>query len=83
VRPGTTVSYPLAWEDLDGVMPADFTVHTAPGLLGDGDPWVRLMPAPQRLNPDLVEEGREIPIARVAAMHAGKRRARARERRDE
>ena len=83
VRPGTTVSYPLAWEDLDGVMPADFTVHTAPGLLGDGDPWERLMPAPQRLNPDLVEEGREIPIARVAAMHAGKRRARARERRDE
>jgi len=83
VRPGATVSYPLAWEDLDGVTPADFTVHTAPGLLGDGDPWERLMPAPQRLNPDLVEEGREIPIARVAAMHAGKRRARARERRDE
>lgn len=78
VRPGATVSYPLAWEDLDGVTPADFTVHTAPGLLGDGDAWERLMPAPQPLNPGLVEEGREIPIARVAAMHAGKRRARAR-----
>jgi DNA ligase D len=78
VRPGATVSYPLAWEDLDRVSPADFTVHTAPGLLGDADRWARLMPAPQQLHPDLVEEGRQIPIARVAAMHAGKRRARAR-----
>jgi DNA primase len=78
VRPGATVSYPLAWADLDRVTPADFTVHTAPGLLGGRDPWAESMPAPQRLHPDLVAEGREIPIARVAAMHAGKRRARAR-----
>jgi hypothetical protein len=27
---------------------------------------------------DLLEEGREIPVARVVAMHEGKRRARAR-----
>jgi hypothetical protein len=32
------------------------------------------MPPPQRLHPDLVEEGRAIPIARVQAMHAAKRR---------
>jgi hypothetical protein len=36
------------------------------------------MPAPQTLPPDLVEHGHTIPIARVVAMHEGKRRARAR-----
>jgi hypothetical protein len=35
------------------------------------------MPAPQRVPADLVAEGHEIPVARVAAMHEGKRRARA------
>jgi bifunctional non-homologous end joining protein LigD len=78
IRPGVPVSYPVAWEDLDNVAPADFTVHTAVGLLGDGDPWATLMPAPQRLSADLVAEGHTIPIARVQAMHEGKRRARAR-----
>jgi bifunctional non-homologous end joining protein LigD len=38
------------------------------------------MPPPQRLNPDLIDEGRAIPGARVQAMHEGKRRARARRR---
>jgi len=78
VRDGATVSFPVAWDDLDDVTPADFTVHTAPGLLlGDKDPWAEAMPAPQRLDPGLVEEGHTIPIARVQAMHEGKRRARA------
>ena len=36
------------------------------------------MPAPQPLPADLIEEGHTIPIARVQAMHEGKRRARAR-----
>jgi hypothetical protein len=36
------------------------------------------MPSPQTLPPDLVAEGHAIPIARVQAMHEGKRRARAR-----
>jgi hypothetical protein len=36
------------------------------------------MPSPQRLSDDLVEEGRAIPVARVQAMHEGKRRVRAR-----
>jgi hypothetical protein len=31
------------------------------------------------LSPELVEEGRSIPVARVQAMHEGKRRKRARE----
>jgi bifunctional non-homologous end joining protein LigD len=82
-RPGVPVSFPVAWADLDRVAPADFTVHTAVRLAGDGDPWERHMPAPQPLNPELVAEGRAIPVARVQAMHEGKRRARARRTDDE
>jgi hypothetical protein len=46
--------------------------------LGETDPWTDAAPAPQRLPEDLIAEGRLIPIARVQAMHEGKRRARAR-----
>ncbi|OBA96197.1 ATP-dependent DNA ligase [Mycobacteriaceae bacterium 1482268.1] len=77
LRPGTPVSFPLAWSDLDRVAPDDFTVHTAIDALGGRDPWADSMPEPQRLPTDLIEEGRAIPVARVAAMHEGKRRARA------
>jgi bifunctional non-homologous end joining protein LigD len=78
VRPGVPVSFPLAWDDLDRVVPADFTVHTAPALLAGGDPWAGQMPPPQQLSAQLIEEGHTIPVARVQAMHEGKRRARAR-----
>jgi bifunctional non-homologous end joining protein LigD len=77
-RPGVPVSFPVAWSDLDRVTPADFTVRTAPGLLGDADPWRASLPAPQDLPADLVAEGHAIPVPRVVAMHEGKRRARAR-----
>jgi len=77
-RPGVPVSFPVPWGELDRVTPADFTVHTAPRLLAGGAPWAGQLPAPQSLSPDLVEEGRAVPIARVQAMHEGKRRARAR-----
>jgi DNA ligase D len=78
IQPGVPVSFPLSWEELDRVTPADFTVHTAARLIADGDPWADQMPEPQRLDFDLIEEGRAIPAARVQAMHEGKRRARAR-----
>jgi len=78
VRPGTPVSFPVGWDDLDRVTPRDFTVRTTPGLLGAADRWAAQLPAPQSLPDDLLEEGRAIPIARVVAMHEGKRRARAR-----
>ncbi|MFG2041160.1 DNA polymerase domain-containing protein [Dactylosporangium sp. NPDC048998] len=78
LRPGCPVSYPLDWADLDDVSPRDFTVHTAPGLLGAADPWAARMPAPQDVPADLVAEGHTIPVPRVQAMHEGKRRARAR-----
>ena len=78
VRPGVPVSFPVAWDELDRVTPADFTVRTAAGLMADRDPWADLMPPPQHLGSDLIEEGRAIPVARVQAMHEGKRRARRR-----
>jgi DNA ligase D len=74
VRTGTTVSFPVAWDDLDRVSPADFTVHTAPEQLRNADPWGSQVPA-QPLDADLVTEGEAIPVARVQAMHEGKRRA--------
>ena len=76
VRPGVPVSFPVRWDDLDDVVPGDFTVHTALELLGSGDPWAEQMQGPQQLPAALVEEGAAIPVARVQAMHEGKRRAR-------
>ena len=78
IRPGTPVSFPVPWDDLGDVAPADFTMATAARLAADRDPWADLMPGPQALPGDLVAEGHEIPVARFQAMHEGKRRARAR-----
>jgi DNA ligase D-like protein (predicted polymerase) len=78
VRPGTPVSFPVSWDELDRVTPADFTIHTVPGLVRGGNPWADQLPQPQSLPTELVEEGRAIPVARVQAMHEGKRRAVAR-----
>jgi DNA ligase D-like protein (predicted polymerase) len=78
LRPGTPVSFPVAWADLEAVTPADFTIHTAARLLAEGDPWAGQMPPPQTLSSELIEEGRSIPGGRVQAMHEGKRRTRVR-----
>jgi bifunctional non-homologous end joining protein LigD len=79
VRPGAPVSFPVSWDEIENVSPRDFTIRNAAGLLGDRDPWAEALPAPQRLPADLIAEGHEIPVARVAAMHEGKRRKRAAE----
>jgi len=78
VRPEVPVSFPVSWESLDRTLPTEFTIHNVGRLIADRDPLVSLMPAPQELPGDLIEEGRAIPVARVQAMHEGKRRARAR-----
>ncbi|HET7015420.1 MAG TPA: ATP-dependent DNA ligase [Streptosporangiaceae bacterium] len=78
IRPGTPVSFPVSWDDLPNVTPADFTIRNAVGLIGDSDPWAELMPVAKPLPTDLVQEGHTIPVARVQAMHEGKRRARER-----
>jgi bifunctional non-homologous end joining protein LigD len=79
VRPQVPVSFPLAWDDLDGVVPTDFTIHNAVDQLDRAGPWLDGI-SPQRLPADLLEEGHQIPTPRVQAMHEGKRRKRARER---
>ncbi|MRH88084.1 ATP-dependent DNA ligase [Nocardia sp. SYP-A9097] len=78
IRLGTTVSFPIAWADLPQIHPRDFTIRTATKELADRDPWAEHMPAVQTLPTDLIAEGHTIPVARVQAMHEGKRRARAR-----
>ncbi|MGY1602561.1 DNA polymerase domain-containing protein [Geodermatophilus sp. SYSU D00815] len=79
LRPGLTVSTPVPWDALGDVRPGEVTVTTAAERIGDGDPWAAALPEPQELPADLVAEGHTIPVARVAAMHEGKRRKRARE----
>jgi bifunctional non-homologous end joining protein LigD len=78
IRPELPVSAPVTWTDLPAVRPGDVTVRTAPERLGDGDAWTALLPEAQDLPADLVAEGHTIPVARVQAMHEGRRRARAR-----
>lgn len=78
VRPGVPVSFPVEWDDLDDVSPADFTISTALDQLADAGPWLPDLPPQQPLPAELVEQGRTIAPGRVQAMHEGRRRARAR-----
>lgn len=61
VRPGARVSYPVAWEELPDVDPADLTIRTVPGLLGGTDPWAAALPAPQGLPEALGRGGPDDP----------------------
>ncbi len=74
-RPGLPVSVPVPWEELELVAPGAATAATAAGLLQGREPWHELLPAPRPVPADLLEEGRAVPVARVRAMHEGKRRA--------
>jgi DNA ligase D len=79
LRPGVPVSFPIGWDELDAVTPLDFTVHDALAQLADRpDRWAEAMTRPQTVPAVLIEEGHEIPVPRVQAMHEGKRRKRAR-----
>ncbi|MDK3258241.1 DNA polymerase domain-containing protein [Blastococcus capsensis] len=75
VRLGLPVSTPVDWAVLESIRPGEATVASGAERLGD---WSALLPEPQHLPAELVAEGQTIPVARVAAMHEGKRRARAR-----
>jgi bifunctional non-homologous end joining protein LigD len=81
VRPGLPVSCPCDWDGLDDVVPSEITVAT-PGRFLRGPTWEERLGEARALPADLVEEGHTIPVARVAAMHEGKRRKRAASRDD-
>ena len=78
VRPGVPVSFPVAWDDLDAVTPPTSPSTPRRASSATRDPWAEQMPEPQHLSDELIDEGHAIPVARVQAMHEGKRRARAR-----
>jgi len=83
MRPGVPVSFPVRWDDLDAVKPADFTIADVADRLGDAGPWLADLTDEQRsqsIPDDLVAEGHEITPGRVEAMHEGKRRKRAAQR---
>jgi bifunctional non-homologous end joining protein LigD len=79
LRPGVPVSFPVAWSDLDSVVPTDFTITNVADRLGAAGPWRSVLDDPMPIPPELLEEGHAIPTPRVQAMHEGKRRKRARE----
>lgn len=45
-RPGVPVSFPVDWDDLEDVAPADFTIHTVLRQIGEADPWAADAPPP-------------------------------------
>jgi bifunctional non-homologous end joining protein LigD len=55
-RPGAPVSFPVPWEDLKRVKPADFTIRNVPDLVAKEEPWEELMPAPQTLPREVLAE---------------------------
>lgn len=79
IRVGVPVSFPVSWDAIGDISLGDFTIFTAPDLLGGADPWATEMPSTQKPSDELIDEGNAIPVARVEAMHEGKRRKRARE----
>jgi DNA ligase D len=63
VRPrvGAQVSTPIAWEELDAVVPDDLTIATVPGRVAAlGDPWTAKATEPQDLTPLLERSQRDM-----------------------
>ena len=56
IRPGVTVSFPVAWDELEQISPQEFTVQTAPRLLEKRPAWADLLPMPQVVSRGLIEE---------------------------
>jgi DNA primase len=51
-NPHAQVSAPLAWSELDAIVPAELTLASVPARLArDGDPWAAMYDDPQSLAP--------------------------------
>jgi DNA primase len=74
-RPGTPVSFPIGWDELDTADPARWTVRSVPSTLGPTDAWAAALAEARPLPPVLVTEGDAIPAPRAAALREGRRRA--------
>ena len=75
-RPCVPVSFPLEWDELGDVVPGDFTILNGVAQMAGRPSWTQPLPEPQALPDELIAEGLEIPVPRVAAMHEAKRRKR-------
>ncbi len=68
VRPrvGGQVSTPIAWDDLDGIVPDELTIATVPARVAErGNPWAGIYERPQDLTPllDLAARDRAAGLA--------------------
>lgn len=60
-RVGGQVSTPIAWSELDTVVPDDLTIRSVPGrVAGLGDPWADKPRRPQNLEPLLERSRRDL-----------------------
>ena len=71
VRPGTPVSFPVGWDQLDAIAPGDFTLHTPDCNTSKRcrNPWADQMPEPSAAPPGADRGGPRHP-GRPGASHA-------------
>ncbi|HEY2576462.1 MAG TPA: non-homologous end-joining DNA ligase [Streptosporangiaceae bacterium] len=60
-RPGAQVSTPIAWAEIDGIHPDQFTIASLADRLEDaGDPWLDMAGDPQSIEPLLAMHERDL-----------------------
>ena len=60
-RVGAQVSTPFRWEEIDGIIPDEFTMDVVPAkLAAEGDPWAEMYASPNSLEPLLAAHERDM-----------------------